>query len=401
LVTDRSAARIGELCRLLLAFRLLALLVTIIYIPLRGGEAPILSVALVVAALASYMALRYWTRLEPHLLRHPSILAADLVLALSVLLLAGPQSPFLYYTLAITAIAGVAYSWPGAAFFSVLGLAGYAGVLALRDSAGAPAEGFQELFGLPALYPVTAVAGAALRRVVERQARVEEGLAAAALTAATSEERSRVAREMHDSLAKTLHGISLTATALAKRVERDPAAAAADARVLSDASERAAEEARELITDLRADQLESSLEDAVREYAASWSRATGTPVSVDADGVQARSPAVRYELFRILREALENVRRHARARSVRVQLESPGGGLRLSVSDDGVGTRTGHDLSELEPAGHFGLIGIAERARRLGGSAELAGAPGRGTTVIVTVPAEDGAQRPQPTVGGP
>jgi signal transduction histidine kinase len=58
---------------------------------------------------------------------------------------------------------------------------------------------------------------------------------------------------MHDSLAKTLHGISLTAVALSKRVERDPRAAAVDARVLSRAAERAAEEARELITDLRAD----------------------------------------------------------------------------------------------------------------------------------------------------
>jgi signal transduction histidine kinase len=218
------------------------------------------------------------------------------------------------------------------------------------------------------------------------QARVEEGLAAAALATAASEERSRVAREMHDSLAKTLHGISLTAVALSKRVERDPRAAAVDARVLSEAAERAAEEARELITDLRADQLDASLEDAVREYAASWSRATGTPVSVDADGVQLRSPAVRYELFRILREVLENVERHARAHSVSVRLESPGGGLRMSVADDGVGTRSGSDLSELEPAGHFGLIGIAERARRLGGGAELVGSEGRGTTVIVTVP---------------
>jgi nitrate/nitrite-specific signal transduction histidine kinase len=58
---------------------------------------------------------------------------------------------------------------------------------------------------------------------------------------------------------------------------------------------------------------------------------------------------------------------------------------------------SGSDLSEFEPAGHFGLIGIAERARRLGGGAELVGSEGRGTTVIVTVPdGEDKAEMRSP-----
>ena len=392
---DRRGARAGELCRLLLAFRLLALLVTIVYIPVEGQNAPILSVALVVAALASYLPLRWWGRLEGPLLRHPSILAADLFLTLAVLLLTGPGSPFFYYTLSTSAIAGVAYSWTGAAFFSVLQVAGYAGVLALRDSAGVAPEGFQELFGLPALYPLIAAGGAALRRFVDRQAEIEERLAATALATAASEERSRMAREMHDSLAKTLHGIALSAVALARRVETDPAAAATDARVVAVAAERAADEARELITDLRADQLEASLGDAVRQYAGSWARATGTPVQVDTDGIELRSPAARYELFRILREALDNVERHARARSVSVAFEEVGDEVRMVVSDDGVGLPASGDPADLEPDGHFGLIGMAERARRVGGRAELAPTPGGGTTLVVTVP-----QRESPGAAG-
>lgn len=385
---EAPRGRIGELCRLLLVFRLAALGVTLVYIPLRGEDVPVLSGALVLAALASYLPLRWWGRLVRPLLAHPSILAADLALALAVLALAGPSSPFFYYTLAATAIAGLAYSWTGAAFFSVLTLAGYAGVVALRDAADADVQGFQELIGLPALYPLTAAAGAALRRVVEQQAEIEGRLAAAALSNAASEERSRVAREMHDSLAKTLHGVSLSAVALAQRADRDPAHAAADARGLAAGAERAAAEARELITDLRADQLEASLGDAVRDYAASWSGATGIPVRVEVNGAELRSPAARYELFRILREALENAERHARPDSVCVSFEDLEDGLRMRVADDGVGMPPARDLTELEPAGHFGLIGMAERARRVGGHAQLTATPGGGTTVLVVVPAE-------------
>lgn len=386
MAADRARQRVGELCRLLIVFRLATLAVTVVYIPLRGSEAPELSAALVLAALASYLSLRYWDRLADPLLRHPSLLAADLALTLAILVVAGPGSPLLYYSLATTAVAGLAYSWTGGAFFCVLTLLGYAGVLALRSAAGADIGGFQNQIGFPALYALTALGGIMLRRMTVEQAETEAGLAEVALRNAASEERSRVAREMHDSLAKTLHGISLSATALAVRVERDPAVAVKEARLLAAAAERAADEARGLIVDLRADQLEASLGDAVRDYAASWSRTTGIPVALEVDGVELRSPSARYELFRILREALDNAERHAGAGRVTVTVAPSDAGLELRVADDGVGLEPSADLRELEPDGHFGLIGIAERADRVGGHAEVRASPGGGTTVVVVVP---------------
>jgi signal transduction histidine kinase len=384
----RADERYGEVIRMLIVFRLLALAVTIVYIPAEGADAPVLSVALVLAALASWLPLRYWDWLRPRLLRHPALLAADLLLTLGILALTGPATPFFYYTLSTVAIAGVAYGWVGAAYFAVLEMAGYAGVLGLRAGAGFDPDGFQELVGLPALYPLTAAAGAALRGILRSQADAESSLAAATLVAAASEERSRVAREMHDSLAKTLHGVSLSATALARRVHRDPDAAAADAELLAGAAERAAAEARELITDLRADQLEAPLGNAVRDYVTGWSGATGIPVRVHVNNVELRSPSARYELFGILREALDNVNCHARAGSVEVTLQQRGDELAMRIADDGVGVPAGGDLLELEPPGHFGLVGMAERAERAGGRMELGPTPGGGTTVLVNLPAD-------------
>jgi signal transduction histidine kinase len=393
----RAEERYGEVIRMLIVFRLLALLVTIVYIPAEGTNAPVLSMALVLAALASWLPLHYWERLRPELLRHPALLAGDLVLTLGILALTGPETPFFYYTLSTVAIAGVAYGWAGAAFFAVLEMAGYAGVLALRVGAGVDVDGFQVVVGLPALYPLTAAGGAALRGILRSQAEAEANLAAATLVAAAGEERARMAREMHDSLAKTLHGVSLTATALARRVHGDPDVAAREAELLAGAAERAATEARELITDLRADQLEASLGTAVQEYVTGWSGTTGIPVRLHVDGGELRSLSVRYELFGILREALDNVKRHAQARSVEVTLERSDGELALRIADDGVGVKAGCDLLELEPPGHFGLVGMAERAERAGGRMELAPTPGGGTTVLVNLPADglarSGAER--------
>ena len=390
----RADARYGEVIRMLIVFRLLALLVTIVYIPAEGADAPFLSIALVLAALASWLPLRYWERLRPRLLRHPALLAADLLLTLGILALAGPGTPFFYYTLSTVAIAGVAYGWVGAAYFAVLELAGYAGVLALRAGAGLDVNGFQELVGLPALYPLTAAGGAALRGILRSQAEAEANLAAATLVAAAGEERARMAREMHDSLAKTLHGVSLSAKALARRVHGNPDVAAAEAELLAGAAERAATEARELITDLRADQLEAPLATAIDEYVTGWSGTTGIPVRLHANGVELHSPSARYELFGILREALDNVKRHAGARSVDVTLERRGAELAMRVADDGVGVPSGCDLLELEPPGHFGLVGMAERAERAGGRMELAPTPGGGTTVLVNLPADVSVERP-------
>ena len=95
-------------------------------------------------------------------------------------------------------------------------------------------------------------------------------------------------------------------------------------------------------------------------------------------------PRVRDELLRILQEAAANAAKHAGAQTLEVELHHPDGRVRLTVSDDGCGfDASGAFLLE---AGHYGLIGIRERAKRIGGRLEIASAAGSGTRVSVEVP---------------
>lgn len=96
-------------------------------------------------------------------------------------------------------------------------------------------------------------------------------------------------------------------------------------------------------------------------------------------------PRVRVELLRILQEAAANAARHAGAQTVDVELHHSEGRVRLTVSDDGCGFDTTHAF--LLEAGHYGLIGIRERAKRIGGRLEIASVVGKGTQVSVEVPA--------------
>ena len=105
-----------------------------------------------------------------------------------------------------------------------------------------------------------------------------------------------------------------------------------------------------------------------------------------AEGVDALPAAVESGLFHIAREALGHAARHARASVVSVALERRGGDVELRVVDDGVG----FDITAI-PAGRFGLVGMSERARLLGGLLRVVTAPGTGTTIVVTVPARASA----------
>ena len=166
---------------------------------------------------------------------------------------------------------------------------------------------------------------------------------------------------MHDSVGKSLQGIALSASALALGAGRDPAGSQAAATQLAAAAKIAAAEARELIGDLRADDLGAELHDAVAAVAHRWAQTTGVAIELELRPVHADAD-VRYELLAIANEALRNVERHARASTVRIALTTAGGHVRLEVVDDGCGLPAGHDPERLVGEGHFGLLGMSERA---------------------------------------
>ena len=391
---------VRSLVRLVLLFRLIALNVTIFELPGNPDQVPGVMAGLVVTAFASFLPLRYWDEWGPVISRRPAFLAADVLLNLTIYAYLGPASPFFLYTLGTPVLAGVLFRRTGAALLGSAMLVGYYVLVVLSGNGlqelhAHEARDIQALVVLPALYPLAAAGGAAVRELLDRQAATQAALASAERRAAAGAERARVAREMHDSLGKTLYGIALAARGLAHRVGDEAPGAAAAARQLSDAAQMAAQEARGLISDLRSDTLDRPLRDALDTYVRDWSQRTGIAADLRCNGVDLPHPGTRYELFCIVREALENVERHAHASQVEVRLRDLWPDVVLSVADDGVGLDGRGNARDFQVNGHYGLVGMAERGERIGATVEIAGQRGAGTTVTVRLPAGD-VRAPEP-----
>ncbi|MGH9010969.1 MAG: GAF domain-containing protein [Acidimicrobiia bacterium] len=207
-----------------------------------------------------------------------------------------------------------------------------------------------------------------------------------------TEERSRLARDLHDALTQRLFSLNLTLEAAAATATgTDPATVEAihQARGLVDS---ALAELRTLIFELRPPALEADgLLGALRKHTALLSRAHSVPVTVtDArpPGAPGPSAAGERELWRVAEEALSNALRHAEASAVTVTLDvvadGPGAGQTiLSVADDGVGFDP--DARAIASR-RLGLVSMRERIEAVGGTFEIVSAPGQGTTVRASVP---------------
>lgn len=390
----RPDASVRSLVRMVLLFRLLALNLTILSLPGHPDRVPGVVLGLVLAAFASFLPLRRWDSWGPVLSRRPIFLGLDLVLNLTIYAYLGAASPFLLYTLGTPLLAGVLFRRTGAVLLGGGMFVGYYALVALSGSgletlnASNPRD-LQVLVVLPALYPLAAGAGAAVRELLDRQLATQSALATAERRAATGAERARVAREMHDSLGKTLYGIALAARGLSHRAASESPAVADGARELSAAAQVAAEEARGLVSDLRSDTLDLPLGDALARYVREWSQESGIDAALHADGVDLPHPGTRYELFCIVREALENVKRHAGASHVEVSLRDAAPDVVLAIADDGVGIGAHGEARTLQTNGHYGLLGMAERGDRIGAKVAIDGDTGHGTTVVVRLPAGD------------
>jgi signal transduction histidine kinase len=391
---DGAGGWLASACRLILNVRAGVLLITLV--SLREEEHRGLVVtAILVASIASVVPVLRWERVGPVLVRHPSYLAGELVLAVLILILTGPDSPFFFFTLGTALLGGLVYGYPGAALFSVMLIVGYAYAIHVRSSIDSTLVDFRTLVVLPSLYPIVAVAGAGARRLLDRQAEAEETLAEQERTMAAQAERERLARDMHDSLAKTVHGIGFAALALSRRIQVDPPGAVEDARKLADDARTAAQEARELLSGLRGrDDAELPLPTAIRSEAVRWGERTGTRVGGSLDDVGPLPSLALRELRWILKEALANVERYAHASRVDVHLRRLGARVVLTIADDGDGFEVPDDLDQLA-GGSFGLRGMRERAKLAGGDLSVESEPGDGTVISVWVPAGAPPRQPE------
>ncbi|MBZ0303970.1 MAG: GAF domain-containing sensor histidine kinase, partial [Anaerolineae bacterium] len=201
------------------------------------------------------------------------------------------------------------------------------------------------------------------------------------------EERNRLARELHDTLAQGLAAIALkleTVDALLEAgIKADRVRDTVQQALI--ATRANLEEARRSVLDLRAAPLEGkSLVDALNELVVECARKGKLDVRFDHVDASHPLPArVEIGIYRIVQEALTNVVRHAHAEQASVQLIVMPEKIELTITDDGVGFDPTHI-----PEGHYGLIGINERVRLLGGQVLVNACPGEGTSLEIKMSLE-------------
>jgi signal transduction histidine kinase len=216
---------------------------------------------------------------------------------------------------------------------------------------------------------------AANRRLAARAATVEQ--------LAESRERNRLARELHDTLAHSLTGLSVQLQAVETLLDHDPAAARAQLAEAEGAVRSGIQESRRAILALRASPLQDlGLVEALRDLARKQADRTGVALTCDIADVGVLDPLTEQTLYRIAEAALSNVERHAAATELAVRLsrQDAGGGLVLEIVDNGLGFDPGQ-----VPADLLGLHGMAERAALIGAKLEVKSAPEEGTRVALSL----------------
>jgi signal transduction histidine kinase len=193
-------------------------------------------------------------------------------------------------------------------------------------------------------------------------------------------ERSRIARELHDTLLQGLSGVTMQLQALWMRMppsrERQFLAG-----VIEDAG-ACSQEARQSLWDLRAQTTQREpFSEKLKSICSDIAQKSGISLKLDIEPVSLQAlPETEYQLMRIAREAVTNAVAHANAAVLTVQLRVDRGQLRLSFEDNGIGFDAQNGVQLL---GHFGLIGIRERAEEMGAELMVSSSPGKGTQIAV------------------
>lgn len=247
------------------------------------------------------------------------------------------------------------------------------GNLYLTDKEGSPefSADDQRLVEMFALHAGIAIDNARLHEQVQRLAVVEE--------------RERIGKDLHDGIIQSIYGVGLALEDVPELMDEDREEAVARIDRAIDALNVTSRDIRNFIFGLRPELLERAdlvggLSTLVEEFR------LNTMIDADltvADGVAALLPAARAGLLHIVREALSNSARHSGATRVSVRFGPEADALALEVADNG----RGFDPATAGGAGHLGLQNMAARAASLGGSLSVDSASGRGTRIIVRIPA--------------
>ena len=244
--------------------------------------------------------------------------------------------------------------------------------------------------GLTVAFAVTYRVSQLESRSVEQHTRTQRAEAqmrqlSQQLVHAQEEERKAISRELHDEIGQMLTGLRMEFRSLA-HLHSAPAhefqARIDQGKVLLD---QALQAVRDIAMGLRPSMLDDlGLEAALQWQARDFCRRHDIPVNLTVSAQLEDLPDQhKTNLYRIVQEALTNCARHSKAKSIAISIKRQEDGLRVTVSDDGVG------LHQKTPSGGLGLIGIQERARELGGTIVIDSTSGHGTRLTVSIPASE------------
>jgi signal transduction histidine kinase len=212
---------------------------------------------------------------------------------------------------------------------------------------------------------------------IERKQAVQQAFARQ-LIDSQEMDRKRIASELHDGVSQTLVVIRNWATG--RRIGD-----------IAEAASQALGEVRHVVHDLLPLHLERmGLSEAVRDAATRVSESSGIAITCRLESVDRQlSTETALKLFRVAQEGLNNIVKHSGATNASIDLRLESAHVRLVIEDDGKGFEP-NDMSPTAVGDGFGLVGMAERARMMGGDLTITSAPGRGTTITILVPRSSG-----------
>lgn len=281
-------------------------------------------------------------------------------------------------------------NWPSPVALRLL-LRGPEDVRVLEAASWWTAERLWAALGLVAAVLLGALAWVALlrRQVAQRGAQLAEEIRARRDAAVefetTLRERNRLAADLHDTTEQSLTGLAFQLEATMALNERSPDRGRQHMALARQLLDRSREDLRRSIWNLRATPLEAhTLAEALRDVAADRGMGQATSITVAVEGQEQPLPdIVAGNLLLLAQESITNALKHAQATRIALHLAFVPGRVTLTIRDDG----RGFDPARVDgpKAGHFGLQGMRERMKRLGGSLTIESAPGRGTAITASV----------------
>ena len=202
-----------------------------------------------------------------------------------------------------------------------------------------------------------------------------------------AEERQRISREVHDRVLQSLSSVRLRAETCRRQLLGDRAAVENELRTIEDGVDKAITEIRNLLTENQSSQVlqPGSLERRLKQELEIFCARTGFKLDFRCSiGAHNLPVPIERELYFTLREGILNAIRHSRATELHLSLKRTREGCEASLRDNGVG----YDPASIEGSGHYGLKGMRERIRKIGGNLLVDTAPGKGTDIKITIPLE-------------